>query len=190
MKIDTEKYSNKHPFLTRIFRGLKYYFLLFVRKEDTSQSIAHGLATGIFIGFLPIIPFQTVVTIFFCFLLRSNKVAGIIGSTLITNPVTAMPVFYFQHFLGRIFILHDFSYDKFKNLFAHISLSNFNEFGHELLILFEMTTIGGVILGIIFYPAVYFIANKSVIRHRQLIAKKKAKYLKSKKQWPKKTRPF
>lgn len=185
MKIDTDKYRNKHPLLTRIFRAVKYYFLLFVRKEDTSQSIAHGLATGIFIGFLPIIPFQTVVTIFFCFLFRSNKVAGIIGSTLITNPVTAMPVFYFQHFLGRIFILHDFSYDKFKNLFIHISLSNFNEFGHELLILFEMMTIGGVIQGIIFYPAVYFIANKSVIRHRELIAEKKAKKIKFGRIWKK-----
>lgn len=186
MTIDTEKYINKHPLLTRIFRVIKYYFLLFVRKEDTPQSIAHGLATGIFIGFLPIIPFQTVVTIFFCFLFKSNKVAGIIGSTLITNPVTAMPVFYFQHFLGRIFILHDFSYDKFKNLFIHISLSNFNEFGHELLILFEMTAIGGLILGIIFYPVVFFLTNRSVIRHRKLIAKKKSKISKFGNIWKKK----
>ncbi len=186
MKIDTEKYRNKHPFLTRIFRGAKYYLLLFVRKEDTAESIAHGLAIGIFIGFLPIIPLQTVVTILVCSLFKTNKLAGIIGSTLITNPVTAMPVFYFQHFIGRIFILHDFSYSRFKGLFIHLSLSNINDFGKELLILFEMVTIGGIFLGIIFYPIVYLVTVKSVIRHREKLLLKRQNTKKMRRIWRKK----
>jgi len=186
LKIDAEKYRKKHPLQTRFFRAVKYYFLLFVRKEDSSQSIAHGLAIGIFIGFLPIIPFQTVISILVCSMFKANKLSGVIGSTLITNPVTAIPVFYFQHFLGRIFILHDFSYEKFKDLFVHISITNFNAFGHELLILFEMTAIGGVIIGILFYPVVYIIAVRAVNRHREKLAEKKRLSMKTKRNWRRK----
>ncbi|MCG2761511.1 MAG: DUF2062 domain-containing protein [Candidatus Delongbacteria bacterium] len=175
MKIDTEKYKKKHPLITRLLRAVKYYFLLFVRKEDSPQNIAHGLAMGVFVGFLPIIPFQTLIILLVCTIFKTNKLAGVIGSTTLTNPITAMPVFYAQHFLGRIFILHEFSYEKFKNLFVHISVSNFNEVGKEILILFEMVTIGGIIVGVIFYPFIYYITLNSVIKRRERISHTKKK---------------
>lgn len=182
MKIDTEKYKKKHPALTRIARTLNYYFLLFVRKEDPPPQIAHGFAIGIFVGFLPIIPFQALFAVILCTIFKSNRLAGILGSTTITNPILAVPVFYAQHFLGRIFILHDFSYENFKNLFSHLSLSSINTAGKDILILFEMVTIGGIITGIIFYPIAYYLALNAVTRRRERIAalKKARKNLRKK----------
>ena len=182
MKIDTEKYKIKHPVLTRIVRSLNYYFLLFVRKEDPPQKIAHGFAIGIFVGYLPIIPFQALLSVILCTIFKSNRLAGIIGSTTITNPIMAVPVFYVQHFLGRIFILHDFSYDNFKSIFSHVSLSSINTAGKDILILFEMVSIGGIIVGIISYPIAYYLALNAVTKRRERIAalKKARKNLRKK----------
>jgi uncharacterized protein len=175
MKIDAEKYRKKYPFITRLFRMMKFYFLLFVRKEDSPERIAHGLAIGIFVGFLPIIPLQSVTTLLLCTIFKTNKLAGVIGSTALTKPITAIPVFYAQHFLGRIFILKEFSYEKFVDLFKHISVNNLNELGSDLLALFNMVTIGGVIVGVFFYPFVYYITKRSIIRRREKMKLRKKK---------------
>ena len=153
----------------------KYYFLMFVRKEDSPGKIAHGFAIGIFIGYLPIIPLQALVSIIFCTIFKANKLAGVLGSTTITNAVMAIPVFYVQHFLGRIFILHDFSYDNFKNLFTQLNMSNINSAGKEILIMFEMVTIGGIIVGIISYPIAYYLTFNFIVKRRKKIALAKPK---------------
>ena len=150
-----------------MFRTAKYYFLLFVRKEDSPERIAHGFAMGIFIGFIPIIPFQTISIIMICTFFKTNKLAGILGSTAITNPLLAMPVFYGQHFLGRIVIPKDFSYSSFLRLFTEFSFANINEIGSELLTLFKMVLFGGVIAGIITYPVFYYLVKSYIIRFRE-----------------------
>jgi len=181
LKINSNKYIKKHPVLTRIARSIKYYFLLFVRKEDSPQSIAHGLSIGIFVGWFPIIPLQALIAITFCTIFKANKIAGIIGTNIFTSAITAVPVFYAQHFLGRIFILHDFSYTKFKELFSHISIDRFDEIGKEILILFEMVTIGGLIVGIIFYPISYYLTYNAIVKRRQKLLSKKTGKIKQNK---------
>ncbi|MFO7809818.1 MAG: DUF2062 domain-containing protein [Candidatus Delongbacteria bacterium] len=171
----SESYRKRHQLYTRILRIIKYYFLLFVRKEDSPENIAHGFAIGIFIGFLPVIPFQTLFTLLICTIFKTNKLAGVIGSTAITNPFSAMPVFYAQHFLGRIFILNDFSYERFNQLFIHFSLSNINEVGKDIITMFKMVSIGGIILGIILYPVMYYISKTYIIKFRTRIREKKLK---------------
>ncbi|MBN2856936.1 MAG: DUF2062 domain-containing protein [Candidatus Delongbacteria bacterium] len=175
MKTGIVKYKKNHPVLTRLMRTVKYFVLLFVRKEDSPENIAHGLAMGIFVGFLPIIPLQTVFILLLCTIFKTNKLAGVIGSTALTNPFSAMPVFYAQHFLGRIFILHEFSYDKFKHLFFHFSISEINEVGKEILIMIKMVSIGGVILGVLFYPFAYYFTKNYIIKLRKKIKDRKLK---------------
>ncbi|HQO09185.1 MAG TPA: DUF2062 domain-containing protein [Clostridiales bacterium] len=169
MKKTENKYVKKHPFLTKILRMAKYYFLMFVRKEDSPSKIAHGFAIGIFVGFLPIIPFQALFSLLLCSIFKVNKLAGVLGSTTITNAVMAIPVFYAQHFLGRIFILHDFSYDRFKLLFTQLNVSNIHYAGKDILIMFEMVTIGGIIVGIIFYPLAYYVVFRYITKRRERI---------------------
>lgn len=148
------------------------------RKEDPPERIAHGLAMGIFIGFLPIIPLQTVTILVLCTFFKTNKLAGIVGTNVFTNPFNALATYYGVHFIGRIFILHDFTYETFKNLFVKISINNITEFGKELLTLFTMVTIGGVIMGIITYPVVYFLTYKYIVNKREKIKhRKKLKFL-------------
>ncbi len=122
---------------------------------------------GIFIGFIPIIPFQTVSIIMVCTFFKTNKLAGILGSTTITNPLLAMPVFYAQHFLGRIVIPREFSYTAFMRLFTQFSFANINEIGSDLLTLFKMVLFGGIIVGVFTYPAVYYITKSYIIRFRE-----------------------
>ena len=55
--------------------------------HDTPHRIALGVAVAVFIAWTPTIGFQMALTIFFCTLLRANKVVGLPFSW-ITNPAT------------------------------------------------------------------------------------------------------
>ena len=155
---------SRYSLISRFYRILKYYFLVLVRKEDTPESIAHGMAIGILIGFLPIIPGQALTAIAFCFIFKANKFAGIIGTNIFTSWLTAFPVFYLNHFIGKIFIDVNITYQDFISLFTDFSLKNIAEFGWDL---FLAVTIGGLIVGAISYLPVYLITKNLVVNFKR-----------------------
>ncbi len=132
------------------------------------------MAIGIFVGFLPIIPGQALTAVAFCFLFRSNKFAGIIGTNIFTSWLTAFPVFYLNHFIGKLFIDVNISYSNFISLFTNFSLKNIADFGLDL---FLAITIGGTIVGIVSYIPVYLITKKLVINFKNRKKGKSKKYV-------------
>lgn len=78
------------------FRTVKYHYLRFLRLPGDPQSIALGVAIGIFIGVLPAFPVQTILIFGVCILFKASKVAGILSSIIISNPFT----FFFQYYLS------------------------------------------------------------------------------------------
>ncbi|MDL2260173.1 DUF2062 domain-containing protein, partial [Deltaproteobacteria bacterium OttesenSCG-928-K17] len=75
------------------------YFKL-VRIEAPPRTVALGLAIGVFVGCLPIVPFQFVTALALSFLLRGSKVAALIG-TLISNPLNFVPFYMTVFWIGR-----------------------------------------------------------------------------------------
>ncbi|MBN1969024.1 MAG: DUF2062 domain-containing protein [Candidatus Delongbacteria bacterium] len=134
-----------------------------MRKEDTPENIAHGMAQGIFVGFLPIIPLQAVVALLVCTIMKSNKFTGVIGTNIFTSFLTAIPVFYLEHFIGKLVIDVDVNYEKFKSLILDFSMADIASFGWSLWL---AITFGGIILGILFYFPVYALTKQSVIKFR------------------------
>lgn len=67
-------------------------------KPDQS-TVAAAMAIGVFIGLLPTYNFQFILAIVLAYLLKVNISAAVLG-TLVTNPVTTIPVIGLQYKLG------------------------------------------------------------------------------------------
>ncbi len=83
--------------------------------NDTPHRIALGVAVGIFVAWTPTIPFQMLLTVMLAALLGANKVVGV-PLVWISNPVTMIPLFGFNFFVGCRMLAVDCS-------FAHFNLS-------------------------------------------------------------------
>ncbi len=69
------------------------------------RSIAVGLAMGLFIAFTPTIPFQILLCAIGAILLRVNLSVAV-AAVMITNPVTAVPVYLAANRFGRLLCEH------------------------------------------------------------------------------------
>lgn len=84
-------------------RGLRHVYMKVLRIKLSPHDIALGMALGVFIGLLPIIPLQTVVVLALALALRCSKLTALIG-TLVTNPLTIPFLYLTMLRIGRYFL--------------------------------------------------------------------------------------
>jgi len=143
----------------RIKRSTRYNYLRIVRLKTSAHSIALGMAVGWYVGFLPIIPFQTIVAVALAFLCRSNKFTAALG-TWISNPLTYIPFFYVLFVVGDLFV-------PFQGLVFdpnNLELKQMLESGWKMLV---VIAVGGNILGIPSSFVVYYLTRKAVLGYRK-----------------------
>lgn len=75
------------------FRIRRFLALKVLHTDDPPHAIALGVAVGVFVGFLPLVGFQTVIAIAVAALLGANKIVCV-PLVWITNPVTMFPIYY------------------------------------------------------------------------------------------------
>lgn len=73
------------------------------RATGTAHQIALGIAIGFFVGWLPIMGIQMVVAVVVCQVLRANKIVPIFPIWL-TNPVTFVPIYSFNYWVGWLVV--------------------------------------------------------------------------------------
>lgn len=73
------------------WRGLRHL-------EESPHEIALGLATGVFVSFFPIIPFQTIAALLLALLLSGNKISCFIGLHLHTLVFPLIPLMFVAEF--------------------------------------------------------------------------------------------
>lgn len=123
----------------------KRLFLKILKSHDTPAEVADGLALGVFIAFLPIMGIQMYAAFAVAELFRKNVLAAILA-VWVTNPLTAVPIYLFNLWVGK------FIYNKpvsFSELFLDIRMLEITELlktGKDLLI---PLLIGSMIVGII-----------------------------------------
>lgn len=76
------------------------WFWRIINLRGTPQSIAIGLAVGVFAGLFPLFGFQTLIGIALAILFKGNKLMATAG-TWISNPLTYIPIFLFNFQVGR-----------------------------------------------------------------------------------------
>ena len=86
-------------------RDINYKRILsFFRHQNGSPFFnAKGLAIGVFSGCFPFFGLQTLMGVFFAKLARGNIFLAAIG-TWISNPLTYVPLYYFNYKVGSIFL--------------------------------------------------------------------------------------
>ncbi len=91
--------------LAQTKQWLNEHHMTLMAIADTPNSIALGSAIGIFFGFTPLTGLKTLLSIFFAWVCRSNKVAAAIAVTVHDVLIFVMPAIYFAEYKAGCWIL-------------------------------------------------------------------------------------
>ena len=155
-----QKRRHKHyPLRAKLKRILRYMYLRLVRQQMPVHNVAVGFAAGMFVGFLPIIPFQTVVAVAVAFPVRGSKIAAALG-TWISNPINMIPFYLMLYYAGKLIIpweVPPFDPDL-------LELTVMLEQGWNW---FLVMLVGGVFLGVPASIISYFLARRAISGYRR-----------------------
>lgn len=84
-------------------RRLRYLYLRLIALRGSPNELAFGMALGILVGMMPIMPFQIALAVGLALLCRASKITAAIG-TWISNPVTWYAVYYYDYKLGSFLL--------------------------------------------------------------------------------------
>lgn len=101
-------------------RPIRYYLLRLMRLNATPRSLAVGAAIGAAIGAAPTLPLNNILTLLFTLLLRVNPVAGIIGATVFSNPLTFVPQYYLSWKIGNFLMPNRLHWSHMQSLILQI----------------------------------------------------------------------
>ncbi|MDD4951797.1 MAG: DUF2062 domain-containing protein [Desulfovibrionaceae bacterium] len=160
---------------TRIKRTVRYWYLRVLRTRASAHSIALGCGLGVFVGFLPIIPFQSVTVLALAFVFRASKLPAWLG-TFISNPFNMIPFYLMLFVVGRFFLglmglefdqqMFSLAYVK-SHLFSNpdgLSMKDMIQYGWRF---FLVMMFGGVVAGIPSAAAAYLASLYVVRRYRR-----------------------
>jgi len=141
----------------KIARSSRYAYLRLVRIKAPAESIALGLALGVFAGALPFLSLQMAIAVSLALLLRGSIVAAALG-TWWSNPFNWAIVFPLLYLLGKVFVPGDVAPLSMMEL-IHLPLLELLQKGWQWLLI---TTLGGVIAGVPLAILSYFLALRGV----------------------------
>jgi len=140
-------------------RWMRYWYLRLMRQNSSPKNLAAACALGMFIGSLPIIPFQSVVVIALAFVLRVNKLAAWLA-TCYSNAATMVPFYYFLFQLGQsVTPFHNVAFDPDKLRMVDMIHAGWQVFG----VMFA----GGLAFGIPATIITYFFTLFAIRRYRR-----------------------
>ena len=136
-------------------RAVRYYYLKFIRLKGHPSVLARGVAVGTFIGITPTIPFHTVMALGLSFILRGSKVAALLATFLVSNPLTFFPQYYLSWQIGNWLLPGQHSWEDVSILIDAIinggkfseTMAALGEIGIESIIILVG---GGIVLALPF----------------------------------------
>ena len=157
----------KRSLFSRSKRTGRYWFLRIIRQRATPENLGRGMALGVFIGAMPIIPFQSVTVILLAFVLRTNKLAAWLA-TCYSNPLTMIPFYSFLFMVGKMF------YPAGRLAFdaSRLEMESMIAAGWDF---FLVMLVGGLVVGVPAAAATYFVTVAAVRRFRRLKAERMLK---------------
>jgi uncharacterized protein (DUF2062 family) len=153
---------------TKIARLSRYSYLRVVRIKAPAESIALGLALGVFAGALPFLSLQMAIAVVLAFLLRGNIIAAALG-TWWSNPFNWAIIFPLLYMLGKVFVPVEVAPLNIHE-FLNIPLLDLLQRSWKWLLI---TTLGGFIAGIPLAFITYFIALRAVLIYHDRRAKRR-----------------
>lgn len=112
--------------------------------DDTPHSVALGTTIGMFIGMTPTVGIQMIIVLIIAFLTRPffrfNKIAAVL-TVYVTNPLTIIPIYWFNYKVGTWFVPSDVTYEDFV---AIVQFDNHGNWSERALLL--ITDLGAPLL--------------------------------------------
>ena len=141
----------------RLFRLSRYTYLRIVRIKAPAESIALGLALGVFAGAMPFLSLQMVIAVSLALLLRASIIAAALG-TWWSNPFNWAIVFPLFYMLGKVFVPVDVAPLSIGE-FIHLPFLELLQRSWQWLLI---TALGGTIAGIPMSIVTYFVTLRAV----------------------------
>lgn len=136
--------------------------------DDTPHSIALGTAIGMFIGITPTVGIQMILVMLFAFLVRPlfhfNRVAAVL-TVYISNPLTLVPIYWFNYGIGTLFVEGDWDRNDFAQFFNDRGAAEVWETLVELFVgvgtpLIVGSLVVATICSLVTYPAMLWLVRK------------------------------
>lgn len=166
MKLDKKYFT--YSFIKSLFirDNFKRYFFKLINLKDKTYKLALAVALGIFIGFAIPIGFQTIVIIPLSILFRVNVLIAAF-STLISNPLTVIPMYWASLELGKLITKIDISWDVILYFINNPSWSTLLDIGTDgLITYFTGAIIQGILIGLLSYFLVYKVIESYRLKQR------------------------
>ena len=112
---------------------VKKLFIRLIKSHSSTPEVADGLAIGVFIAFLPIMGIQMLVAFGLTELLRKNVIAAMLA-VWITNPLTAVPIYLFNLWVGNWFYNKPISFSELYVVMKSLDLHHILNAGKDILI--------------------------------------------------------
>jgi len=174
-----------------IKRVCRYFYYRFIRLQATPESLARGVALGLFISTTPTFGVQTFIALFLAAILRCSKLAAVVAAQL-SNALTAPFIFLGTYYLGAVIMDRPFDQAKLNGLMDGFEwgdvwtsgLSAFVPLWEGFRGVFVSLWVGGLIVGMVLAIIGYFVVlGIDTKAHMQIIrAKKQVERLKRLKQ--------
>jgi hypothetical protein len=155
---------------------IKAFIVWLMMINDTPRSLAMGVAVGLFIALTPTVGVQMLLVALASMFIRCTRTAGC-AMVWLTNPVTMVPVFYFNYRVGTTLLMMDpvrwhdfvahmekaFSYEQwYEKLYVMVKA-----LGVMSLDLAGPLWLGSVIVGLVAALPSYFLMRQAVVAYRR-----------------------
>lgn len=101
-------------------RAARYYYLKLLRLQGDPETLARGVAVGIFVGITPTLPLHTVLALLCSYLLGGNPIAALIAAATVSNPLTLVPQYYLCWKVGNWLLPGRLSWENIQTMMAVI----------------------------------------------------------------------
>jgi uncharacterized protein len=127
-------------------KRIKNLIIKVITSNNETDDVADGLAIGVFVAILPIMGIQMYLSFVLTSLFRKNTWVALIAAW-ITNPFTAVPIYWFNLWVGNFFYKKPVSIAELKSVVLSLDFHNILSAGKDILI---PLWLGSVIVGILF----------------------------------------
>ncbi|TET22919.1 MAG: DUF2062 domain-containing protein [Candidatus Cloacimonadota bacterium] len=113
--------------MKRLWKWLRDKLIIIIRIDSTPAKIAAGVGVGAFIAMFPITGFQFLTGLLLSFIFRVNRIAVVLTTQLVCNPLTMSFLFFLDYKVGEKVLGYDSSVtlDALKLLIRQSNFGNF-----------------------------------------------------------------
>ena len=114
--------------MKKILQRIRFLFYQVLKSPSSKTEVAAGFAVGVFVAFLPIMGVHMAVAFFLTTLFKKNHLAALLA-VWIVNPITFVPIYLFNYWVGLFFYPKGAGYYEIKMVFENFTWESFLTLG-------------------------------------------------------------